>query len=272
VRSAHPTMSHPCPTDRELLEVAREAAHRAGEVLMGRLWGPRRVTPKGYRDALTDADTAAEEVVLSLIRARFPTHAVISEEAGGTEGGSPFVWLVDPLDGTTNYSRGQPTFSVSIAALREGEPLVGVVHDPVRGHTFVARRGGGAALNGRPLSVSRTGRLEEALVGLDWARADEDRAEVLWRLRALAPRCRTVRALGSAALALSYVAAGWMDLYFATGLFPWDVAAATLILTEAGGRVGGWEGGPWRLGERALLATNGLLDGEVLAVWGRGGP
>jgi myo-inositol-1(or 4)-monophosphatase len=147
------------------------------------------------------------------------------------------------------------------------ELVVGVVHDALRGHTFAARRGGGATLNGQPIRVSRVDRLRDALVGLDWAHADADRQEVLRRLVPLAPRCRTLRALGSAALALTYVGVGWLDLYFATGLFPWDTAAASLIVVEAGGRVTGLDGEPWRVGQPALLATNDLLAGEVLLLW-----
>jgi myo-inositol-1(or 4)-monophosphatase len=254
----------------ELLDAAVEAAHRAGEVLAQELGKRRDVAVKGYRDEVTDADTAAEAVILSLLRDRFPDHVVLSEEAGrrGTE--APYVWLVDPLDGTTNYARGHPTFSVSLAVLREESPLVGVVHDPLRGHTFAARRGGGATLNGRPIHTRRTERLRDALIGLDWAHDDAERREALRRLAALAPRCRTVRSMGSAALACAYVGAGWLDVYFAAGLRPWDTAAASLVVAESGGRISGLEGEPWRVGQPTLLATNTQLHDAVLAAWGDG--
>lgn len=252
---------------QELLAVALEAAHRAGEVLVERLWGQRQVVTKGYRDVVTDADTAAEAVVLSLIRARFPDHAILSEEAGRTGSDSPYVWVVDPLDGTTNYSHRHPVFSVSIAVMKEGEPAVGVVRDPLRGHTFAACRGQGATLNGKPIEVSPFDRLEDAIVALDWGHTDVERERVLRRLVALVPRCRTVRVLGSAALALAYVGAGWLELYFNAALGPWDAAAASLIITEAGGRLSGLEGEPWQVGQPGLLATNGLLHSEVLVAW-----
>jgi myo-inositol-1(or 4)-monophosphatase len=252
----------------ELLATALEVAHRAGEVLVERLGQRRTVVLKGYRDEVTDADTCAEAVALSLIRDRFPDHAILSEEAGRREAEGIHVWVVDPLDGTTNYARGHPTFSVSVAVMVRGDTVVGVVHDPLRGHTFAARRGGGVTLDGSPVRASRVGRLRDALIGLDWARSDADREDLLRRLAALAPRCRTVRTLGSAALAQSYVGAGWLDLYFARGLFPWDTAAASLIVVEAGGRITGLDGEPWGMEQPALLVTNGRLHEEVLALWG----
>jgi len=254
-----------------LLQTALEAALLAGEVLVERLDRRREVVVKGYRDEVTDADTAAEKAILSLIRTRFPDHGILSEEAGGQGMDSACVWVVDPLDGTTNYARGHPVFSVSIAVVKRGKPVVGVVHDPLRGHTFAARRGGGATFNGRAVHTSHVERIDDALVGLDWAHADTDREELLRRLAALAPRCHTVRAIGSAALALAYVGVGWLDLYFARGLFPWDTAAASLILAEAGGRITGPEGEPWQVGRPALLASNGLLHKEIISTW-RGGP
>jgi myo-inositol-1(or 4)-monophosphatase len=251
----------------ELLEVALEAAHCAGDVLLERMATRRAVTAKGYRDTVTDADIAAESAVIALLRARFPDHAILSEEAGEMDAPGSTTWVVDPLDGTTNYSHGHPTFCVSIAALQSGRPAVGVVHDPVRGHTFAACEGKGATLNGAPVRASRLLRLSEAMIALDWAHADADRERVLQRLVVLAPRCRSVRALGSAALALAYVGAGWVDAYFAVALKPWDTAAAGLIVAEAGGKLTELDGEPWRVGEPALLATNGHLHEELLAAW-----
>ena len=255
--------------ERELQQVALEAASSAGEVLRERLWGERQIRLKGYRDTVTDADTAAEEAILSVVRSRFPQHSIVSEEAGEFGQGTEYVWLIDPLDGTTNYSRGHPTFTVSIAVVREGKPVVGVVHDPLRCHTFSALRDGGATLNGRAIRTSSVDRIGDVLLGLEWAHADSDREAVLKRLGALAPHCRTVRSLGSAALAMAWVGAGWLDLYFATGLHPWDVAAASLIITEGGGQVTGWDGKAWDVGKSELLASNGLMHSYALEMWGR---
>lgn len=254
--------------ERAYLEVALEAARRAGEVLVARLWDERTVEMKGYRDPVTEVDAAAEETIVSILREYFPDHAILAEEGGEREAVSPYLWMVDPLDGTTNYSRRNPMFTVSVALTREDQCLVGVVHDPLRDQTFSAQRDGGASLNGRRLRASQVEDISDALVGLDWAHADDARQDVLRRLSALAPRCRTIRALGSAALALTYVGAGWLDVYFATGLYPWDSAAASLIVTEAGGGITDWEGKPWQLGQPTLLATGGGVHAQVLEIWG----
>jgi myo-inositol-1(or 4)-monophosphatase len=253
---------------QRLLAVALDAARRAGVELVARLGRQRQVERKGYRDVVTDADTAAEEIVLATIRSAFPGHAILSEEAGEMGGAAPVVWVVDPLDGTTNYARGHPTFSVSVAALEENVPVVGVVHDPLRDHTFAAVRGAGATLNGTPIHVTQSSRLPEAMLALDWSHADSERQRAVERLVALAPRCRTIRALGSAALALAYVGVGWLDVYFAFGLKPWDAAAGGLIVVEAGGKITGIDGQAWRFGNADALATNGALHPAVLAAWG----
>lgn len=249
-----------------LLATALEAAWQAGKVLLAHAGEQHVIAAKGYRDDVTEADAAAEQAVLAVLRAAFPEHAILSEEAGALAG-SGCQWIVDPLDGTTNYARGHPTFSVAVAAVREEMPLVGVVHDPLRGHTFAARQGGGATLNGRAIGVSGTAHLIDAVIGLDWAKSDADRAETLRRLGMLAPRCRTVRSLGSAALALAYVAAGWLDAYFATSLHPWDTAAASLIIAEAGGMLSGWNGESWQVGRPTLLAANSTLHPLILHTW-----
>jgi len=249
-----------------MLQTAVEAARRAGQVIVERYPAGRNVTVKGYRDIVTDADPAAEAVVLDLVRARFPDHTIISEEAGGSEIGSGYTWVVDPLDGTTNYAHRIPIFSVSIGVLEGGEPLIGVIHDPLLDQTFVAERGKGATLNGEAIQASRVANLRHTLIALDWGHSDEVRAQTLSFLLRVAPRCGTVRALGSAALALAYVAAGWLDGYFHLALKPWDAAAGTLIVAEAGGRCSTLEGEPYRVNMPGCLATNGLIHEELLAI------
>ena len=249
-----------------MLETALEAARRAGQVIVERYPAGHTLTVKGYRDIATEVDIAAEAVILDLIRARFPDHAILSEEAGGSGIGSGYTWVVDPLDGTTNYAHRLPVFSVSIGVLEGGEPLIGVIHDPLREQTFVAERGAGARLDGASLHVSRVARLSHAVIGLDWGHSDEVRGRTLDLLRQVAPRCDTVRALGSAALALAYVAAGWLDAYFNLMMQPWDVAAGTLLVAEAGGRCTTLEGGPHRVGVPACLATNARIHDDLLAV------
>jgi myo-inositol-1(or 4)-monophosphatase len=249
-----------------MLQTAIEAAQRAGQLIAERYPAGCNVTVKGYRDIVTEVDTAAEAAILNLIRERFPDHAILSEEAGSSGTGDGYTWVVDPLDGTTNYSRHFPAFAISIGVLERGEPIVGVVHDPLRDHMFVAERGSGATLNGEPIHASRVARLSQALVGLDWGHSDEVRAKALELLLRIAPRCGTARALGSAALALAYVAVGWMDGYFHLALKPWDTAAGVLLITEAGGRCTTLGGGPYRVGEPGCLATNSLIHDGMLSV------
>ena len=138
-----------------ILETAIEAAQRAGQVLVERYAAPHTLTVKGYRDISTEVDTAAEAIIMGLVRDRFPGHAILSEEAGGSPIGDGFTWVVDPLDGTTNYAHRLPVFATSIGVLQGGAPLVGVIYDPLREHMFIAEQGGGARLNGAPLRVSR---------------------------------------------------------------------------------------------------------------------
>jgi myo-inositol-1(or 4)-monophosphatase len=247
-----------------MLETAIEAARAAGQILVERLPARREVRVKGVRDIVTDADLAAEEAVVQTIRARFPDHALLTEEGGESDGSAPYVWVVDPLDGTTNYSRRIPIFNVSIGLVHQGQPAAGVVYDPLRDHLFAVERGRGATLNGAPLRVSQVDRISGAIVSLDWSRSQENRREIVAQLGRIAPACGTVRGLGSAALGLCYVAAGWTDAYFNVGLKPWDMAAGLLLIQEAGGRVTDVEGGLWQPWEQRVLASNGHLHQALL--------
>jgi myo-inositol-1(or 4)-monophosphatase len=254
-----------------LLDTALAAARAAGDVLLERLPHERAVTFKGARDIVTDADFAAQQVVTALIAARFPDHALLAEEglhAAALRGPRP-LWIVDPLDGTTNYARRYPGFAVALALAEAGQVLVGVTHDPQRQETFYAERGQGAFVQHagqppQPLHVSPTTGLDQALVGLDWSRDPATRAQVLAALGPVAAACRTVRALGSTALSLAYVAAGRLDAYYQLSARPWDVAAGALLVTEAGGQFTTLAGEPWLLGTGRLAATNGRLHAAFI--------
>jgi len=249
-----------------MLQTAVEAAQRAGQVIAEHYPAGRTLTSKGGRDFVTDTDTAAEAIILDLVRARFPDHTILSEETGGSGISRGYTWVVDPLDGTTNYAHRLPVFAVSIGVLEGGEPLIGVIRDPLREQTFVAERGRGARLNGVPVHVSQVARLGHAMIGMDWGYTDDARKQVLARLERVTPRCGVPRTLGSATLALAYVAAGWMDAYFHVTLGPWDTAAGMLLVAEAGGRCTTLEGDPYRVDLPGCLATNGLIHEELLAV------
>jgi len=247
-----------------LLETAIEAARRAGQLIVERYPMKRHVSYKGFRDLVTETDIAAENAILELVSRRFPGDAVLSEETRGGAIGEGTTWVIDPLDGTSNFTHGVPIFSVSIGVLEQGEPVLGVVYDPMRDHLFLAQRGAGASLNSRPLKVSSVSHLGESVVGLDWARSPEDRREVLSSLGRVAGRCHTVRIMGSAALGLSYVAAGWLDGYFHLALRPWDASAAVVLIAEAGGSCTTFEDQPYAVTSPRCAGTNGAIHRQLI--------
>ena len=264
------------PTDPlSYLDTAIAAAVDAGNVLRKRWSKPRQVQAKGPRDIVTDADFAAQAAALGRVQGVYPDHVILSEEGRhdiDVNGPTP-TWIIDPLDGTTNYARRQPVFGVSVALAWDGAVQVGAVTDPLRRETFYAARGGGAwlqrgATRPRALRVSEVPDLDAAVIGLDWAREPSRRAMSLAALNRLAPRCRTVRATGSAALGLAYVGAGLIDGYFHHMLQPWDLAAAVLLIEEAGGAVSTPSGGAWRLGEGQIAVSNGRIHDEFVAALG----
>jgi myo-inositol-1(or 4)-monophosphatase len=255
-----------------MLQTAILAAREAGFILLDNLKKPRRTKVKGLRDIVTDADVKAQRAIIEIIQARFPNHDILSEESDpGSTGsrhctGRPYIWIVDPLDGTTNYSRRLPYFCTSIALSHQGEVILGVVYDPLRNDLFQAERGKGAHLNDESLRVSQVESLADALVGFDWARAQAEREAFAQRVTRMALQVRTLRNLGAAALGLCYVAAGWLDVYLHFSLRPWDAAAGALIVQEAGGVATDFTGRPWQTHSRRCLASNGLLHDEMRSV------
>ncbi|HOG47310.1 MAG TPA: inositol monophosphatase family protein [Anaerolineae bacterium] len=243
-----------------MIETAVAAARAAGRILRDRFDQPHDVSSKGLRDVVTEADVLAQEAIVAQIRARFPGHQILTEEAGHALGpAADYCWIVDPLDGTTNYARGIPHFSVSIAAEHEGVLQTAVVYDPLGERLFHAARGEGAFLNGRRLHVSERSRLIDTLLDLGWARSPAARDLSSRVARTLGPAIGSVRTMGSAALGLAAVAAGWEDVYFHSELAPWDMAAGALLVREAGGVVTRPDGTPWDVFGGMCLATNGYV-------------
>jgi myo-inositol-1(or 4)-monophosphatase len=248
-----------------VLEVAIEAARQVGQILLEGFGRSQEITIKGLRDIVTEADLAAQAKAVGVIRSRYPDHDIWAEEVGQTPGGaSDYCWIVDPLDGTTNYSRGLPCFSVSIALSCQGEAMLGVVYDPLRDQLFRAQCSQGAYLNNDRIQVSTAERLIDAVIGLDWAHEQELRCQTAQLVAEVAPEVRTLRSTGSAALGLCSVAAGWTDAYFHLSLKPWDVAAAGVIIQEAGGVVSDLAGLPWHPNSGGCLASNGLIHQAML--------
>ncbi len=256
-------------------EVCQKAVRRAGALLLDMI-GQVEVREKGRSDLVTEADLASQEVVRRTILDAFPEHSVLGEEeqpgrdrpGGGVSGDrAEFRWIVDPLDGTTNYVHQVPHFCVSLALERSGELLVGAVYNPVAGECFSAVAGQGAYLNATPIRTSRVGSLSQALAAVGFpAVIPADCPELKLFLAAL-NRCQSIRRTGSAALNLSYLAAGRFDVSWSFSTNAWDVAAGLLLILEAGGTVTAPDGGPFMLGTgHYLAAANGPLHAELCAL------
>jgi len=262
--------------DPLFLSTAIEGALAAGRIHRCYFRQNPSIDKKGPIDLVTAADLSAEREFRDLIAGRFPGHAVLGEEGEPPAPGAAYRWIVDPLDGTTNFAHGIALFCVSIALEVNGRVEVAAVFDPMAEELFTAERGGGARLNGRRISVSSTDRLIDALLctGFPYSVRDDLQAHVSV-FGAFLGRARAVRRLGSAALDLCYVAAGRFDGFWEDRLHPWDIAAGALIVEEAGGRVVDFDGGPVSLDRGQILVTNGRLDAsmrELIAVSRRAGP
>ena len=251
----------------QYVAVAAEAAVRAGAIQKERYGQGVKVDYKGDIDLVTEVDHACEAAILEVIRSRCPDHDIITEETDLALTGSPFVWIIDPLDGTTNFAHSYPMFCASVALARDGEVVAGAVFDALRDELFTAERGAGAHLNGRPLAVTTADALIQSLVitGFPYD-VHEKLAERLRPFIRVLGKARGVRRGGSAALDLSYVAAGRADGFWEGLLKSWDMAAGRLMIEEAGGRVTRLDGSPLGLGPDEVLATNGHIHEELMTV------
>ena len=254
-------------TSRELA-VAMAAARDAGAMLRSELGRARRIDFKGSpTNLVTEMDGRAEALIVERLLGAFPDDAVLAEERGAVPGRSGRRWIIDPLDGTTNYAHGVPTFGVSIGLHVDDRIVLGVVHDPNQGETFVAERGGGAFVNGLPLAVSTTASVNESLLCTGFPHdIRASRRNNLAEYAAFSLKAQGVRRMGSAVIYLAYVAAGRLDGYWELRLGPWDVAAGALLVEEAGGRVTDLTGGPIDLDAPAIVASNGRIHEEMLEV------
>ncbi len=248
------------------LRVSLSLAAEAGDLLQSRFGAVQQLALKGRVDLVTEVDHAAERLIVSKLRAAFPNDTIVAEEGGGSGGDSAWCWYVDPLDGTTNFVEGVPHFCVSIAAYRHGVPMIASVLAPIVAKHYHAIAGGGAFCGGQPIHVSDCRVLSDGLVatGFPYDR-QATAATVANELTNVLGGCRGVRRFGSAALDLAAVAEGVFDGYWERRLAPWDIAAGMLLVTEAGGTIGGLGGAP-PLTSGDIIATNGALHAPLSAL------
>lgn len=247
------------------LDVAQEAARKAGKLLRDNVSGERDISYKGEINMVTEIDRLSEKTVVATVLEAFPGHGILAEEGSRIDGDSGFLWVIDPLDGTTNYAHGYPNFSVSIGLERDGQTVVGVVYDPMRDELFSAVKDGGSFLNGQPLSVSRSEVLIRSLLatGFPYDRTVSKENNLNF-FSALLMASQEVRRSGSASLDLCAVAAGRLDGYWELKLHPWDVAAGGLIVQEAGGKVSDFSGTRYTIHDREIIASNGVIHQQML--------
>jgi len=253
--------------DTTYVETAIRIAAQAGETAQQYFRQGVAVRKKGKIDLVTEADVAVEEQIVSLLRQEFPDHGLLREEGGAENLEKEFVWVVDPIDGTTNFAHGYPMFCVSIGLRHQGREVAGVVFAPVLQEMFWAAEGEGAWLNGRRIRVSDVARIEDGMLSTgfpyDVHRNYED---VLGDLARFLPVAQAVRRDGSAALNLCYVAVGRFDGFWERRLNPWDTAAARVIVAEAGGMVSRFDGGLYSIFDREILASNGRIHDQMIRI------
>jgi len=250
-----------------MLNFAIRVAQDAGRLLRDRVGTRIDIEHKGAINIVTDVDLASEQLIRDQIATHYPRHQILAEEGGLAESASEYRWIVDPLDGTTNFAHGYPVFCVSIALEYQGEIVLGVVYDPMRDELFAAERGGGAALNNRPIRVSKIGDLMQCLLSTGFPYDIKTSSlKNLDHWANFAMNAQALRRDGAAALDLCYVACGRFDGFWELNLSPWDTAAGALIVTEAGGRVTNFNGDKFSNYKPQVLASNGLIHDRMIEV------
>jgi myo-inositol-1(or 4)-monophosphatase len=252
-----------------MLNFAIETARDAGQVLLEKFGRKINITKKGDINLVTEADLASEALIIERIKSYFPKHSILAEEAGNavTIGdGTTWKWIIDPLDGTTNFAHGYPCFCVTLALEHDGEIVIGVTFDPTRNELFATERGRGASLNGKPIRVSETEELGNSLIVTGFPYDIKDRENFARHLTDFLLCSRGVRRDGSAAIDLAYVACGRFDGFWEEGLNAWDVAAGVLLIEEAGGQVSYYDGSHFSVYKPPICASNGLIHSQMLKI------
>ena len=255
-----------------MLNFAIQMARDAGRILVDRQGHSLQVSNKGDIDLVTESDLASEKLIIERIRTHYPRHDILAEESGASDGArndsqkSEWRWIIDPLDGTTNYAHGYPCYCVSIALERAGKLEIGVVYDPTRDELFAAERGQGATLNDRRIRVSEVAELNSSMLCTGFPYNVRERTDFARHFAAFTMRAQAVRRDGSAAIDLAYVACGRFEGFWEDGLNPWDVAAGALLIEEAGGLVTDFKAGPVSIYKPKVLASNGLIHEDMIRV------
>ncbi len=249
-----------------MVQVAIEAAREAGKLLKQSVGKIKTIEQKGGHDRnlVTEVDKKSEEIIVQIIKKRYPNHEILAEERG-SQGKSKTKWIIDPLDGTTNFTHSLPVFCVSIGVEHEGELVCGVIYDPNFDEMFSAEKGKGAFLNGKRIHVSRTPTLNKSLLVTGFPyNIVENPNNAVERFVNFLMKAQAVRRMGSAAIDLAYVACGRYDGFWEVALNPWDMAAGVLLVEEAGGKVSNFSGGKFDLYNSEILASNGVVQDEMV--------
>jgi len=251
-----------------MLNFAIETAREAGQILLEKFGRKINISKKGDINLVTEADLASEKLIIERIRSHYPKHSVLAEESGEAivEGESAWKWIIDPLDGTTNYAHGYPCFCVTLGLEHDGEIVVGVTFDPTRNELFAAEKGGGATLNNKAVRVSETEKLSEALLVTGFPYDSRERENFARHFTGFTYKARGIRRDGSAAIDMAYIACGRFDGFWEEGLHAWDVAAGVLLIEEAGGRVSYYDDSKFSIYKPPICASNGLIHQEMLEV------
>jgi myo-inositol-1(or 4)-monophosphatase len=250
-----------------LKSFAVDLARKSGVLLKETFTKTHKIQYKGEINIVTEADKMSEDLIIAAIDRKFPDHGILSEESPAITGAGKLRWIIDPLDGTTNYAHGYPVFCVSIALENEGEIVLGVVYDPMREEMFIAERGEGAYLNDKKLKVSSVSNISRSLLATGFPYDIRDSKENnLDYFNSMAVNVQAIRRAGAAALDLAYLAAGRFDGFWELKLKPWDTAAGCLLVTEAGGAISDIAGKKWHLQSPNLLASNGLIHEQMIKV------
>lgn len=252
-----------------MLNFAIETAREAGGLLLEKFGKKLNVSMKGDINLVTEADLASEKLIIERIKSYHPQHSILAEESGEAViigGANKWKWIIDPLDGTTNFAHGYPCFCVTLALEHDGEIVIGVTYDPTRNELFAAEKGQGASLNNKPIRVSAARDLSESLIVTGFPYDFKQREDFARHLTDFLLQSRGVRRDGSAAIDMAYVACGRFDGFWEEGLNPWDVAAGVLLIEEAGGRVTYYDDTPFSIYAPPICASNGLIHEQMLTV------